>query len=285
MSEVQTPECNVCNNGNIIFKFSKSGSKLLQCSNCNLVFVFPKPTLKEQKDWYEKSYADGVYKIFGDSTNLRYLVNEQRFQDISHHNLTGNILDIGTSTGIFLDVASKNGLSTFGVEFSSEIVKKINPKHKIFNGGLEKAGYPNTFFDTVTMYDVLEHLTDPDLVIQEISRIIKPEGLLVITTPDITSWHARLMGKNWIAIHTIEHLYYFSPKSLKELLEKHGFTICEIRKDYKKFTLQGIIDMASFYSPVAFKLFSFFKPIIPKFLLNRKKLCYFGDTFIVAKKL
>lgn len=256
----------------------------MQCSKCNLVFVFPLPSAEQQKKWYDDSYEKGVYKIFSESENLRKMVNKKRFEDISKFNTQGKLLDVGTSTGIFLDIAESHGLETYGVELSSESFEKIKSTHKVFNNTLEKVNFQENFFDVITMFDVIEHLIDPNSSIKEISRIIKSEGLLIISTPDISCWHSKIMGKKWAAISPTEHLNYFSPKSIKFLLEKHGFTIIELRKDLKNFTLQGVFDMASFYSPKIYKFFTVFKPLIPKNFLNKKRTFYFGDSFVVAKK-
>ena len=166
-------------------------------------------TNEHQKNWYDKSYKDGVYKIYVEEENIRRKVNQRRFQDISKYISNGTHLDVGCSTGYFLDVSSDKGFLTYGVELSEESVKKINPKHKnIFQGTLENSNFSNNFFDLVTMYDFIEHVIDPNLTIKIASEKIKSDGIFVLTTPDITSWHAKLMG--WLNRNYLSNGSYFA---------------------------------------------------------------------------
>jgi len=242
-------------------------------------------TNEHQKNWYDKSYKDGVYKIYTEEENIRRKVNQRRFEDISKYVSDGAHLDVGCSAGYFLDVAFDKGFSTYGVELSEESIKKINSKHKnIFQGSLENSNFQNSFFDLITMYDFIEHVIDPNLTIKTASEKIKPGGILILTTPDISSWHAKLMGKKWGIIVPEEHLYYFSPSSIRFLLEKYGFEILEIKKDLKLFTLHDMFKMGEFYYPILFKFYQYFKKLIPKNWLHKERLFYFGDMLVVAKK-
>ena len=277
--------CNICNNKKTNLFFEKSGKKIMRCNNCNCLFVYPMTTSEHQKKWYDESYKDGIYKTYLEKENIRRKVNQRRFQDISKYLSNGTHLDVGCSAGYFLDVAFDKGFSTYGVELSEESIKKINPKHKdIFQGSLENSNLQNLFFDLITMYDFIEHVIDPNLTIKTASEKIKPGGILVISTPDITSWHAKLMGKKWGIIAPEEHLYYFSPVSIRFLLEKHGFGIMEIKKDLKLFTLHDMFKVAEFYYPTLFKFYQYFKKLIPKNWLFKERLFYFGDILVVAKK-
>jgi len=196
----------------------------MQCKKCDFMFIYPPPTIQTQKEYYNKSYQKGTYKVYTNQDNLRKKLNEKRYLEIEKYNPKGNLLDIGCASGFFLDVATKYGLSIFGVELSEEAVKIARLKNKnIFHGTLEAAKYNNSFFDIVTIYDIIEHVVDPNSMMKEVSRIIKPGGLIVITTPDTNSWHAKIMRKNWGFIIPLEHLCYFSHLSMKLLLEKNGF--------------------------------------------------------------
>ncbi len=277
--------CILCNN-NTDLKFNKSEMDIRYCKRCSLAFVSPQPSVDTQQKYYDKSFREGGYRLYNLSENLRIRLNQKRFNEISKYKPSGNLLDIGCASGYFLDVASQNNLSTFGVELSKEAAQIAKQKHKnIFNGTLEGSNFQNSFFDIVTLFDIIEHVLDPSTTIKEISRIIKPDGLLVITTPDISSWHAKIMGKRWGLITPLEHLFYFSPKSIRILLEKYGFKIEEVRKNYKVFTLDYLFRMAEFFYPTLFKLLLLIKPILPEKILMKEREVYIGEIFVVARKI
>ena len=194
-------------------------------------------------------------------------------------------MDVGCASGFFLDIAKERGISTYGVELSTEGVNKAKQKHsQIINDTLENARFPDSFFDVITLYDIIEHVLDPTSTIKEISRIIKPGGIVAISTPDITSWHAKLLGKRWGMITPWEHLHYFSPYTIRVLLEKNGFSINEIKKNYKIFTLDYLFKMAEFYFPRLYKIFPYISKLIPERVLKKERLFYFGEMQVFAIK-
>jgi len=278
--------CPICNNKTKL-KFVKSKIDLKQCTSCKFVFVDPLPSIETQEKYYEESHTKGLYRIHSDDDKiLREKLNHYRFNEISKYSHDGKVLDVGCAAGFFLDQAKKSGLSCFGVELSNEAAQKAKKNHNnIFVGKLEDAKYENLFFDIVTMYDIIEHVTDINSTIREIHRITKPNGLIVISTPDISSWHAKVMGKNWGMITPFEHLYYFSKENMKSFLIKHGFEILEIRKNFKIFTLDYLFKMAEYYFPHLFKILPYLSLLIPKSILSKERLFYFGELLVVAKKL
>ena len=278
--------CKVCNAKNIKLDFIKSGIKFRKCKECNFVFVYPLPSIETQQKYYDSSYQEGGYRLYQESQELRIKLNTKRFDDLAEYSLKGNILDIGCGAGFFLDVASKNGLNTFGIELSSEATKKTKLRHpNVFNGTLEDAKYPDGFFDIITIFDLIEHVMDPNQTIKEVNRILNPGGLAVFTTPDISSWHAKVLKKNWYQINPLQHLYYFSPKTMTMILKKNNFEILKIEKNFKIFRIDDIIKMMEFYYPSLYKIVRFFKPILSKKFLLKERLFYFSEIYVIAKKI
>jgi SAM-dependent methyltransferase len=93
---------------------------------------------------------------------------------------------------------------------------------------METANLPEAHFDVVTMWDVIEHLTDPRAALELAHRLLRPDGLLVIHTIDIESPFARLMGARWPWLMEM-HLTYFSRRTLREMLETCGFRVLSDR--------------------------------------------------------
>lgn len=149
----------------------------------------------------------------------------------------GKILDVGSSAGFFLAEATNRGWEAAGIEFS-----KWSKEHaektfglSIYNQPLEKLNWKPESFDAITMLDVIEHLTDPRKVLAEVKKILKPNGVFVLTTPNIESTAAKLTKEKWYAILP-GHLFYFSTKTLEKILSETGFQVVKRRTHTRYFS-------------------------------------------------
>ena len=98
----------------------------------------------------------------------------------------------------------------------------------VIQGTLTTVSLPEAHFDVLTLWDVIEHITDPHKALQQAHHLLKPGGLLVVHTIDIESAFARLMGARWPWLMEM-HLYYFSRFSLSMMLEQCGFQVLDLR--------------------------------------------------------
>ncbi len=167
--------------------------------------------------------------------------HEQRISQIlqlARTQLTGSpdpvmFLDVGCSSGSVLAVAKQCGFSIHGVEpaaKAAETAGKIQGA-EVFNGFLHEAQYPDNHFDIITLFEVIEHLTDPISLIKEIGRILKPGGVLLIGTGNAGSWTVQALGNKWeyfdIKLHG-GHISFFTPESMALLAEKSGLELAGI---------------------------------------------------------
>ena len=157
---------------------------------------------------------------------------------------TGRILDIGCGRGVMLADLKKKGWDCYGTE-QSDIVG--DPLYA-YNGikiktisDIKSCEYSKNFFDCVSLWHVLEHLADPVGTLQEIRRILKPGGILVIEVPNFSSWQSRLGLWRWIYLEVPRHLYHFSMRSLIGLLEKNGFQCLRVSTFSLEFGPFGMI--------------------------------------------
>lgn len=277
--------CNICDSQNLKIRYVKQGMNIMQCQNCSFIFVYPRPSIETQNSYYDKSFKDGSYKLYSSVEDLKIRTSERRFEAFPKHMEGEKLLDVGCATGIFLDFCSQKGFQTFGVELSEEAIKKANKIHKIHCGTLEDAKFQDSYFDIVTMFDIIEHVLNPDQTIKEVYRILKKDGLLVISTPDISSWHAKIMGKKWGLITPLEHLSYYSPKTITLELEKNNFKVIQARKSTKIFTLEYLFGQSEFFYPGLYKLIRPFLKILPTKFLRKYRDIYIGEMFVLAKKL
>ncbi|MDT8375309.1 MAG: class I SAM-dependent methyltransferase [Mariprofundaceae bacterium] len=143
-------------------------------------------------------------------------------------------LDVGCSSGSVLNVARQCGFNIHGVEpaaRAAETARQI-PGAEVFNGFLHQADYPDNHFDIITLFEVIEHLTDPISLIKEIGRILKPGGLLLIGTGNAGSWTVSALGSRWeyfdIRLHG-GHISFFTPESISILAKKSGLKLSAIK--------------------------------------------------------
>lgn len=200
-------------------------ANLSQCSECQLVFQNPPIEVPQL-------YSDHYFGVEQDFlTNLSFIEMKRwsfgkAIVPILNKVglLEGRVLDIGCGTGALLDVLSARGFEAFGIEIgkSWEFASRRHP-NRIHHGSLQSAHFKDGFFDLVTMFDVIEHLHDPVGVLREVRRILNPSGWVYILTPNILSINARLLGRHWYQYKPNEHLFYFSPPSLDNLLCICGF--------------------------------------------------------------
>jgi SAM-dependent methyltransferase len=135
-------------------------------------------------------------------------------------------LDVGCATGALLAALRDAGWEARGVEISEAQARYGEGRYglPIFAGTLEAAAFPAASFDLVHASHLIEHLNSPASFLDEAARILAPGGLLALTTPNADGFQARLLGRRWrSAIY--DHLYLFSLRTLRALLESRGFAV------------------------------------------------------------
>jgi len=136
----------------------------------------------------------------------------------------GRLLDVGCGSGHKLRFLQDLGWAAEGVDIDPGAVDSARSKGlQVRLGTLEDQGYPENYFDAVTMSHLIEHVYDPLKLLGECRRILKPGGRLVAVTPNSKSWLHGLFESNWLALDPPRHLHIFSPSSLRSLAVKAGF--------------------------------------------------------------
>ncbi len=201
---------------------------IVQCRQCGLVYTDPRPDGHDIIETYQ-TVEDLLYI---EEREGRVLTFEHHLKPLER--LTGSpngrpLLDVGCYTGVFVEIAAGHGWDAWGVEPSRWAVEQAQARGlHVVQGTLETADLPQATFDVVTMWDVIEHVTDPLRTLQQAYRLLKPGGLVVVHTIDIESPFARLMGARWPWLMEM-HIYYFSRRTLRAMLEKCGFQVLSDR--------------------------------------------------------
>ena len=146
---------------------------------------------------------------------------------IEKHAPGKKLLDVGCSYGYLLNEAKVKGWDTLGIDYKDDAVKSAKEKFGIdvLKGSFEETKFDERSFDVVAMAEVVEHLINPIPFLKTIHKILKDDGILFITTPDIESPQARLHGAKWIMFYPGTHRYFYSLNSLERLLHLCGFKI------------------------------------------------------------
>jgi 2-polyprenyl-3-methyl-5-hydroxy-6-metoxy-1,4-benzoquinol methylase len=201
-----------------------SHTQIVQCNRCGLVYANPRWSDKELRAAYT-SVEDETYV---DEREGREITFRKHLADLEKHTGPANgrsLLDVGAYIGVFVEVAGQAGWDAVGVEPSSWAVSQAKSRGlQIFQGTQEAVEIRGCEFDVVTLWDVIEHVTDPAAELRKSYRLLKPGGWLAIHTMDIDSITARLLGQRWPWLMDM-HLYYFSRKTLAAMLQNCGFEI------------------------------------------------------------
>lgn len=183
--------------------------------------------IEYDQNYYEsKKYFSGKYSDTEES-----IVWNDRFRDIIAKGVHGKLLDIGTAYGFFLK-ACESGFETHGCDISPYAVvksQKNSPESNIILCDISRGiPYRDNTFDAVTMFDVIEHIDQYDELLQDVYRVMKPNGILVLTTPNRWSNDSLFFGKDYWYKRDITHKIIFSKSHLKKVLSRAGFIEIDI---------------------------------------------------------
>ena len=229
--------------------------KIVRCSNCGLIFAPPREDfqtlLSDYREMVDETYVrEEVGRRKAACTVIKKLNKFRRYGS--------RLLDVGCCTGFLLDEARKMGWDVYGVEPSRWAARYAKEKlHlEVYNSTLKEAKLPSNSFNAVVMQDTIEHLPFPKEALIEIRRILAPNGILYINTPDIASLASRLLKAKWWGINQF-HLYYFSKKTLNKLLEAAGFKSIQHASHPRVFTLRYWLERFKRYNRFIYSVLTF----------------------------
>ncbi|MFH1857942.1 MAG: class I SAM-dependent methyltransferase [Candidatus Omnitrophota bacterium] len=220
---------------------------LLRCLECGVIFVHPFPA----PEGLLAAYRDMKDETYFEEEQLRRVIAERSLGLIERFAKRGRLLDVGCFLGFFLDVARSHGWDCSGVE-PSRWARKIAEDRfglKIVGESLEASHLPESAFDVVTLIDTLEHLPQPQAALSEARRVLKEGGFLYLSTPDIGSPAARILGDRWWGLRP-EHVVYFSKPSLFQWLRRLEFEVLVQRSYRRLFTVKTLVRRLNQISPV-----------------------------------
>lgn len=214
--------------------YSVSGEtfNLLLDSELQLLKTHSQPLLENLPKYYESddyiSHTDGKRSLF---EKVYHFIKRKAIRDkvsliTKLQPQKGMLLDIGAGTGDFLLEAKNQNWNCTGIEPSEKAKNIAISKGVSFAADL--ASLENHSFDVITMWHVLEHVPDLEKQIQELKRLLKPSGTIVIAVPNYKSFDAQHYGKFWAAYDVPRHLWHFSKTAIEKLFARENMTLVKI---------------------------------------------------------
>lgn len=250
--------CNLCGETRVRPIFSTKGYDLVGCLGCDLAYIANPPSAEELARIYsaDASYhatlKDEGSKAWADMDAIA----RQHMAFLGTVVQSGTLLDVGCSTGLFLDRARKAGFAVKGVEFSEDSAAFAQAHFglTVERGSIHDSHEAAGSFDVLTMFDVIEHVPDPLADMAAAMRLLKPGGWFVLSTPNIDGLFPRAsypLAKTlnyWPHPEPPFHLYQFSVATLTAMLAKAGFEPGAVRHtsialDYSFGSLHDLLRM------------------------------------------
>jgi len=233
---------------------SQDTFKIIQCQQCGLVMTSPVPDGEAMSRYYPDSYfGAGGQRFAGLGEVIIRLERERRVRAIQRFcPQPGRILDVGCGRGVMLHKLKRKGWACYGTELSETLAHQHQMAGiQIFRElNIKNCHFPGSFFDVVSLWHSFEHLTHPRSTLDEIYRILKPNGVVVLAAPNFGGWLSRWTRQNWFALDVPRHLFHYDRQSLPLLIESHAFhieRILDLSIEQDVFgTAQSLLNMLGF---------------------------------------
>jgi 2-polyprenyl-6-hydroxyphenyl methylase/3-demethylubiquinone-9 3-methyltransferase len=232
MDEGQTVPCALCGATDTRRLYTKWGWGIERCRRCALVYANPRAPEAAILARYSPEYFWNEYLPAagapGGVVDLDWL-------DARHAPMLAllgtqaagarRLLEVGTGAGLFLKAASRAGWDASGLELSGEGVTFARERLglDVRQERAEQMSFAPGTFDVAVMFDVIEHLFDPQAVLRATRAALKRGGVLIVSTPNFDALSRFVLGSDWAVLSPLEHTYYYTEATLAKMLAACGF--------------------------------------------------------------
>ncbi len=198
---------------------------LARCTKCSLVFVHPPTSEEEIAAAYGTEFFSGPREIMRKPFELgQRLLLMERIRLLRRWAPVGKLMDVGCGDGAFLSRMKKAGFEVVGVEASDMAASRARTRGiNVEVGNLENLSFLDETFDVITLWQVLEHLPNPREILETCRRLLKPDGVLVVSVPNFASLQRLVFCGRWFHLDVPRHRVHFEPNTINRILKNCGF--------------------------------------------------------------
>jgi 2-polyprenyl-3-methyl-5-hydroxy-6-metoxy-1,4-benzoquinol methylase len=227
--------CALCGGGRSKRFLAAKQRTVAECLDCGLRALSPMPTLGDLVSINEETVHPFFNACLEDEETYRaYFAH--KLDDLQQRVPNGRLLDVGCGAGFFLDAARARGFEVAGLDLSPvpAFYARDALGLDVTVGSIYDFRAQDGSFDAVTIFQTIEHDPHPAALSRRLLELLKPGGVLMVTTPAADGFVARVMGKRWFGYRNVEHVSFFSRRSLRHALEQAGFEMLALDVEHGK---------------------------------------------------
>lgn len=217
----------------IDYTVSGENFSIRNCASCSFHFTSPRPDQEHIGKYYlSEDYISHAAKAASFKDRIYHYVRRRaiagKYKLIKGYHPSGNVLDVGCGTGDFLSYLKQKGYAVQGVEVSTQARGLAEGKSLPVVEELNRIPAEGQF-NVITLWHVLEHMSNPMQTLAELHERCADDALLVIAVPDRSSWDCTHYGAQWAAWDVPRHLSHFRREDIRRLLAGSGFDLIDTR--------------------------------------------------------
>ncbi len=233
-----TPACQACCGAESRHFVHVDDMDLYECVDCGFVYQHPMPSAEEFRQRNSDSYKGATIGYFA-KVDSKMRRSRRRMRHLKRMLTPGSgrcFLDVGCNAGFMVEAAREQGFEAWGIDLDPESIayaREHYPGNHFFHGTIEEFAPGHQPFDAVYCSEVIEHVPYADRFIAAIANVMRPGGVLYLTTPDIGHWRRQHLSERADAELAHGHCLFFKPRNLALMLRRYGLDVFKRRIAWK----------------------------------------------------
>jgi SAM-dependent methyltransferase len=228
--------CMMCDGEELESRYEKAGYEIRRCADCRLTQLYPLPSPEERISVYANHYFGGGesgvgYEDYAGQEGEYLATFAEDVRRIQQFAPSGSLLDVGCGYGYFAREALRSGYDAHGVDVSADAIRiaEKNLPGRVYQGAPSSVSeLEHKRFNVIFASHVIEHIGEPHEFVADLVDRLEVDGVLVLVTPNVESLLARISGRRWVSFKVPEHVAYYSPRTISDLLERAGLRVLAV---------------------------------------------------------